>query len=177
MLAASSKAASIPSDIASIPKFILALLLARSLMAFLRESGSLTISSSVSAQASAYGRISQPVLSSSGDETTVSVGPPLSQARTGSPHIIPSTGPMPKCSLEGVYNNARVDGDRSKADLCAVVKFSRNIISASEDEFAVESKGKTSETEGVIIQYERLDLLAKSTRFVNVSILSCNLGS
>lgn len=32
----------------------------------------------------------------------LSTGPPLSQARTGTPQIIPSTGPIPKCSFVGV---------------------------------------------------------------------------
>lgn len=41
-------------------------------------------------------------VSDAGNGMMVSVGPPFSHATTGRPHIMPSTGPIPKCSFVGV---------------------------------------------------------------------------
>ena len=60
----------------------------------------------------------------------LSVGPPLSHARTGKEETIPSTGIIPKCSLVGVYRSACVVGDVSSQVRCSCVKLRRNTTSA-----------------------------------------------
>ena len=91
-----------PSAIAFMPNFALARLFARSLKVCLSATVRPIIVSSVFAHSSGSGRTSQPVRDSGGSATILSVGPPLSQASTGRPHAIASTGPMPKCSFAGV---------------------------------------------------------------------------
>jgi hypothetical protein len=109
MDAASCKTSSSDFAIASIPKSIWARSRALCESAFLSVSERLQISSNASAHTDGSGLQSNPVLCSAGWSTILSVGPPLSQASMGRPHIIPSTGPIPKCSFAGVYSRATVD--------------------------------------------------------------------
>jgi len=123
---ASLSAVSNPLAIASIPNNARARVLDRCASASRSPSGIPTISHSASAQICGSGAHSHPVLSSGGSSTMLSVGPPLLHARTGRPHSMPSMGPMPKCSLAGVYRKASVDGAERRAERCAVVKLRRN---------------------------------------------------
>lgn len=89
---------------------------------------------------------------------------------------MPSTGPIPKCSLVGVYNRASVEDALSSADLWAVVKLRRSRTSGS---VGVHSKGGMvmREFEGATILKVRKFDLARLINVSNVAMLSCKRGS
>ncbi len=99
--AASTSALSNLSTMASIPKCSRARARARSAKAYRSDGDRPAISTRAAAQPCAEGARSHPV-HSPGASTTLSVGPPLSHASTGSPEDIASTGTIPKCSFAGV---------------------------------------------------------------------------
>ena len=89
---------------------------------------------------------------------------------------MPSTGPIPKCSLVGVYSNASVEGALSSAERWAVVKLSRKSMSGF---FGVQSNGGMGmrDVEGATTLNVRVFSLALSMSAASVSILSCSRGS
>lgn len=89
---------------------------------------------------------------------------------------MPSTGPMPKCSLVGVYSKANVDGAERSADRCAVVKFNRNRMSGL---LGVHSnRGMLMlDDEGEIMLNDSKFVFAPAMSEVRVLILSSSLGS
>jgi len=99
---ASRSTSSNPCAIASIPNNLLALSLALSAIASRWFEGKATISRSTLAHTCGSGFFSQPVRSSTGSETTLSVGPPELHASTGSPHAIASTGTIPMFVRRGI---------------------------------------------------------------------------
>src|SRR5882762_2648096 len=106
---------------------------------------------------------------------TLSVGPPVLVANIGRPQTIPSTGPIPKCSLVGVYNSTNVEGAVRSAERWAVVKLSRKSMSGF---VGVQSNGGMAmrDVEGVITLYVSLFALAPSISVARVSMLSCSRG-
>lgn len=172
----SCSAPSRPCAIASMPKCSCALRRARSPSASRSPSESAMISRRASAHFSASGGRSQPVRSSGGASTTLSVGPPELHARTGRPQTIASTGPMPKCSFVGVYSSASVEGAERSAERCAVVKLRRKRTSGS---VGVRSKGGmvTCEVDGVRMLKVSVCAFAPSMSPTSVIMLSSSLES
>jgi hypothetical protein len=87
-----------------------------------------------------------------------------------------STGPMPKCSLVGVYNNASVECAVRSAERWAVVKLSRKSISGLIG-VQLNSGMATRDAEGAITLYVSEFALASSISVASVVILSCSRGS
>lgn len=112
--------------IACLPNSVSALFLAISRMISLFDIGIAMISSLRHlVHMPASGSLRKPVTPSMIDST----GPPLFADSTMSPAAIASTGPIPKCSFDGVYSKVRVDGAVSRAVLWAVLKLSRKRMS------------------------------------------------
>lgn len=83
---------------------------------------------------------------------------------------------MPKCSLVGVYNRARVEGAVKSADRCVVVKLRRKSMSGF---VGVQEKDgmEIRDVDGAIMLYVSEFALALSTREIKVVTLSCRRGS